>query len=316
MSDINRPLISFIVTCYNLPQYMIKECLDSITGLSLRKAEREIILIDDGSDTNPLESLKVERDDITYIRQKNSGLSSARNTGLRMATGKFIQFVDGDDRLIKEAYERCLDIVRYNNPDIVFFNSTDNDKIRMNYDLPEPTDGASYMRHNNIHAMAWGYVFNRRILGELRFTPGILHEDEEFTPQLILHADKVYSLDITAYYYRKRHDSITNNVNKRNIIKRLNDIERTIIHLDYLADIMPPADKSAMKRRVAQLTMDYVYNTARLTRSARQIEKRINRLETRGLFPLPNGKYTLKYTLFRHLSKNKAIRKILELSLK
>lgn len=316
MSDINRPLISFIVTCYNLPQYMIKECLDSITGLSLRKAEREIILIDDGSDTNPLESLKVERDDITYIRQKNSGLSSARNTGLRMATGKFIQFVDGDDRLIKEAYERCLDIVRYNNPDIVFFNSTDNDKIRMNYDLPEPTDGASYMRHNNIHAMAWGYVFNRRILGELRFTPGILHEDEEFTPQLILHADKVYSLDITAYYYRKRNDSITNNVNKRNIIKRLNDIERTIIHLDYLADIMPPADKSAMKRRVAQLTMDYVYNTARLTRSARQIEKRINRLETRGLFPLPDGKYTLKYTLFRHLSKNKAIRKILELSLK
>lgn len=316
MSDINRPLISFIVTCYNLPQYMIKECLDSITGLSLRKAEREIILIDDGSDTNPLESLKVERDDITYIRQKNSGLSSARNTGLRMATGKFIQFVDGDDRLIKEAYERCLDIVRYNNPDIVFFNSTDNDKIRMNYDLPEPTDGASYMRHNNIHAMAWGYVFNRRILGELRFTPGILHEDEEFTPQLILHADKVYSLDITAYYYRKRHDSITNNVNKRNIIKRLNDIERTIIHLDYLADIMPPADKSAMKRRVAQLTMDYVYNTARLTRSAKQIEKRINRLETRGLFPLPDGKYTLKYTLFRHLSKNKAIRRILELSLK
>lgn len=316
MSDINRPLISFIVTCYNLPQYMIKECLDSITGLSLRKAEREIILIDDGSDTNPLESLKVERDDITYIRQKNSGLSSARNTGLRMATGKFIQFVDGDDRLIKEAYERCLDIVRYNNPDIVLFNSTDNDKIRMNYDLPEPTDGASYMRHNNIHAMAWGYVFNRRILGELRFTSGILHEDEEFTPQLILHADKVYSLDITAYYYRKRHDSITNNVNKRNIIKRLNDIERTIIHLDYLADIMPPADKSAMKRRVAQLTMDYVYNTARLTRSARQIEKRINRLETRGLFPLPDGKYTLKYTLFRHLSKNKTIRKILELSLK
>lgn len=316
MSDINRPLISFIVTCYNLPQYMIKECLDSITGLSLRKVEREIILIDDGSDTNPLESLKVERDDITYIRQKNSGLSSARNTGLRMATGKFIQFVDGDDRLIKEAYERCLDIVRYNNPDIVLFNSTDNDKIRMNYDLPEPTDGASYMRHNNIHAMAWGYVFNRRILGELRFTPGILHEDEEFTPQLILHADKVYSLDITAYYYRKRHDSITNNVHKRNIIKRLNDIERTIIHLDYLADIMPPADKSAMKRRVAQLTMDYVYNTARLTRSAKQIEKRINRLETRGLFPLPDGKYTLKYTLFRHLSKNKAIRKILELSLK
>ena len=177
-------------------------------------------------------------------------------------------------------------------------------------------DGAHYMRHNNIHAVAWGYIFNRRILGNLRFTPGTLHEDEEFTPQLILHAEKVYSLNITAYYYRKRQGSITNNVNKRNIIKRLNDVERIITHLNYLADILPAGDKSAMKRRVAQLTMDYIYNTVVLTRSARQIEKRISRLEAKGLFPLPDANYTTKYTIFRHLSKNRILRKIFEITLK
>lgn len=312
MSDKKQPLVSFIVTCYNLPHDMVKECLDSIINLSLRKAEREIILIDDGSDTDPLASLNDERNEIMYIRQKNGGLSSARNTGLRMATGKYIQFVDGDDRLVTEAYERCLDVVRYNEPDLVLFDSTDSDKVRINYELPEPMDGAHYMRHNNIHAVAWGYIFNRRILGNLRFTPGTLHEDEEFTPQLILHAEKVYSLNITAYYYRKRQGSITNNVNKRNIIKRLNDVEQIITHLNYLADILPAGDKSAMKRRVAQLTMDYIYNTIVLTRSARQIEKRISRLETKGLFPLPDANYTTKYTIFRHLSKNRIIRMFLK----
>ena len=112
MSDKKQPLVSFIVTCYNLPHDMVKECLNSIINLSLRKAEREIILIDDGSDTDPLASLNDERNEIMYIRQKNGGLSSARNTGLRMATGKYIQFVDGDDRLDTMNRTWCFSIRR------------------------------------------------------------------------------------------------------------------------------------------------------------------------------------------------------------
>ena len=81
--------------------------------LSLNKREREIILVDDGSDLTPLNELIDLRDGIIYLRQANKGLSAARNLGLRMASGSYIQFVDGDDFLLQAPYEHCLDIMRY-----------------------------------------------------------------------------------------------------------------------------------------------------------------------------------------------------------
>lgn len=89
----NSPLVSFIITCRNLPVKQITECLDSITGLSLRTQEKEIIVIDDGSDVSIIDCLEKYRDEIIYVRQKKNGVSSARNLGLRMASGNFIQFI-------------------------------------------------------------------------------------------------------------------------------------------------------------------------------------------------------------------------------
>ena len=100
-----KPLLSFIVTCYNLPEDMVIECLDSILALSLRDKEREIIVVDDGSDVCLFNALNDYSQQIIYIRQPNQGLSVARNTGLQMASGEYIQFVDGDDYLISEIYE-------------------------------------------------------------------------------------------------------------------------------------------------------------------------------------------------------------------
>lgn len=97
----NSPLVSFIVTAYNLPQNMLRGCLDSIVALSLGRNEREIIVVDDGSDTFAINDLADYDRDIVYVRVPNGGVSVARNIGLRMATGRFVQFVDGDDMLVK-----------------------------------------------------------------------------------------------------------------------------------------------------------------------------------------------------------------------
>ena len=119
-----RPLISFIVTTYNLQPELLAECLDSIIALSLSDLEREVILVDDGSDIPAIMQLADYQDNIIYIRQSNRGLSEARNAGMRIATGKYIQFVDGDDKLLPTPYEHCVDIARYNDPDVVMFNFT------------------------------------------------------------------------------------------------------------------------------------------------------------------------------------------------
>lgn len=124
------PLVSFIITTYNLPLEYLVECLKSILQLSLNSREREIILVDDGSDISPINDLVEYQDDIIYIRQRNLGLSIARNTGLQNASGKYIQFVDGDDCLIQVGYEHCLDLLRYHNPDIVHFTSSNKHLIK------------------------------------------------------------------------------------------------------------------------------------------------------------------------------------------
>ena len=94
-----QPLVSFILTDYNLPTELLCEAIDSILRLSLQSAEREIIIVDDGSDdgsdSSPMNSLLKYGDDIIYLRQKNSGVSVARNTALAMAKGEYIQIIDG-----------------------------------------------------------------------------------------------------------------------------------------------------------------------------------------------------------------------------
>ena len=93
------------------------------------------------------------QDDIIYIRQRNQGLSIARNTGLQNASGKYIQFVDGDDCLIQVGYEHCLDLLRYHNPDIVHFTSSNKtfDK-EVPYQYSEPISGSAYLYNNNLRA--------------------------------------------------------------------------------------------------------------------------------------------------------------------
>lgn len=301
------PLVSFIVTCYDIPVWMLIECIESILTLSLRPAEREIIIIDDGSDISPINELSDYQNEIIYVRQKNKGLSEARNTGIRMASGQYLQFIDGDDKLIPPAYEHCLDIVRYNNePDMVLFDFSDNTPEQTTYTGEvKPLSGTEYMQHNNIRATAWGYIFRRAILGELRFTPGIYHEDEEFTPQLLLRAETVYPTLATAYIYRKRNGSIISSKTKRNIVKRLNDKKEVIFRLNDMTDRLPHNDRIAMQRRIAQLTMDYIYNVITQTHNRQYLDKQLDELHSAGLFPLPDKDYTKKYKWFRRMTSNK-----------
>ena len=109
-----KPLVSFIIAYYNLPIPMLCECIDSIIALSLLPSEREIIVVDDGSENSPMNALMRYGDNIIYIRQHNKGLSEARNVGIQMAKGSYLQFVDADDYLLKAPYSHCLELLRKN----------------------------------------------------------------------------------------------------------------------------------------------------------------------------------------------------------
>lgn len=307
------PLVTFIVAYYQLPVDMLCQCLDSLLALSLRRSEREIIVVDDGSKESPLPSLGKYLDDIVYIRQRNLGLSQARNRGLQAATGKYVQFVDGDDYLIQPPYEHCLDLVRYKSPDVVMFDFTDqtDEQTAATFNTDDLRSGTEYLSHHNLQATACCYLFRRAILGKLRFTPGIYHEDEEFTPQLLLRAESVCSTDAQAYFYRRRTQSITTDTNVRKTLKRLGDMQSVIKKLNLMADTLPTDERLALQRRVAQLTMDYIYNVIMQTRNRHYLERKLGELRRLGLFPLPDRDYTLKYKWFRRLTNSGAGIKLL-----
>ena len=306
MKTEEKPLVSFIITYYNEPVEMLRQCIESILGLSLSEAEREIVLVDDGSDVCPLNEIYDFIDRILYVRKRNGGISMARNLGLQTCSGRYIQFVDADDYLIRNAYEHCLDLVRYHNPDIVSFHFTNKHVAETPFVLPNAVSGAEYLRHNNLCGSACTYVFRSDLLHTLRFTPGILHEDEEFTPLLFLKAERIITTNAKAYFYRTRHNSITHQKeNKRHYLKRLADTELVIYHLQEKTKFLPEAERTALERRIAQLTMDYLYNTIRLTKDWKNLQERTARLYDHGLFPLPLQRYTKKYYLFARMSASK-----------
>ena len=239
--NIQAPLVSFIITTYNMPTEYLEECLKSILQLSLNAKEREIILVDDGSDICAINGLTEYLQDIIYLRQPNQGASVARNYGMMIAKGRFIQFVDGDDYLVQTAYEHCLDIVRYHQPDIVTFNYVKNRQTDTPpYELPTPISGTAYMSNHNLHGSACSYIFRSSIRGTLQFTPGIVYgEDEEFTPQLFLRAERIFKMETEAYYYRENPNSVTHQMDHEKITQKMDNSLEVILHLQKLLDKIP-----------------------------------------------------------------------------
>lgn len=304
-----QPVISFIIPVYNVEAELLRECIESVRSLALRPDEREIIVVDDGSQEDYAALLADYSDEIVLIQQPNSGVSAARNTGLDRATGKYIQFVDGDDKLIATVYKQVLDSAGQTSADLVTFDFTKDwqHEEAGHYKTSPAVSGCELMRRSNLHGAVWCFLFRKDIASDLRFTPGIAYgEDEEFTARLLLRADTVLCTPAKAYFYRQHEASAIHNTSVRRKLKRLNDAKTIISHLNTLAYSLPEEKRTALQRRVHQLTMDYLYNIIRLTRSRHCLNRRLTELRHIGLYPLPEHNYTRKYKWFSRLANSQA----------
>ncbi len=298
------PFISFIIPYYNVPLPLVEQCVRSITTLRLDEGESEIIVVDDGSSYSIKEELATICPDIVYIRQENSGPCAARNAGIEVARGEYIQFVDADDMLLGSVYAKCVEKARATGADLIMFSfSTDEAKSENDAEWSGETSGARYMTEHNLYSMVWGYLFRREILGSLRFFHSTYYEDEEFTPQLVVKAERMYFTRSAAYFYRLREGSFS--VASSNIGKRLDDVYRIICTLHTCSLQLRGTARKGMERRVAQLTMDYIFNLNRLLADRKARRSRIDQLRSCGFYPLPKADYTFKYTVFRLVANNK-----------
>lgn len=295
--------ISFIIPQYDKPVYMLRECISSIFALSLTDEEREVIIVDDGSIVPFDDALRGFGDRIKVVRQQNQGLSAARNTGIAVATGEYIQFVDSDDALLPDVYERVISKVREKQMDILMFRFTYGSAKPKDKKLSRCYVGWQFLLHKNLRAAVWCYIFRKDALGDLRFQPGIYHEDALFTPQLLMRVGSLYVLKEKAYFYRQGEGTIMSNRDEQHIQKRLNDSVFVLLELQRLADNMGGDRSKAMQRCIDQQTMAYIYTMMLLRRTPREIRQRINALKENRLYPLPLKPYTWKYLIFALLTR-------------
>lgn len=208
--------VSIIVPVYNVEKYL-RKCLDSLINQTLK--DIEIICINDGSTDKSLEILEEykNRDSrIILLNQENSGQSVARNRGIEIAKGEYLGFVDPDDWVDLDYYEKLYNAASTNDADIAvggiirvtgikkkkFLNFeketiTDNTNLKFELcDVPEK----SYV---------WNKIYKTEKLKEigLEFEKGIFYEDCIFTPQALFFLEKMVTVPNIYYYYLRRGNS-------------------------------------------------------------------------------------------------------------
>ncbi len=236
-----KPLISVIVPIYNVKLYL-EQCIDSIVNQTYTNLE--IILVDDGSTDGSgtiCDEYALADSRIKIIHKKNEGLVSARKAGIQNATGDYVTYVDGDDWLDKDAYESLLDSLDVKRPDIICYGMQENyadnivickNKIPCGYysGIKMEHEIYPYMLCNGqfyefgVIPNIWAKLIKRDILLSCQMEVNnqvTIGEDTVCTMAVFLNAKSCIFSDKTPYHYRKRMDSMTENMMGEREIKIL-----------------------------------------------------------------------------------------------
>ena len=237
MSEIK---VSIVVPVYNVEKY-IEKCIDSIVKQTYNNLE--LIIVNDGSKDNSEQIiLKKAKEDkrIKYIKKQNGGLSSARNVGIKAATGKYICFIDSDDWIDKKYVEVLVNTAEKNNSDMVICNIRniyDDGTIKENTEQIEKNEKIS--SHDALKLLFLGKNYRCHAVNKfcklslfkennIVFPEGKVYEDVFTTYKLILKS-KTISLrkEFLYFYLRNRAGSILSssfNEKRLNLLEALNEI--------------------------------------------------------------------------------------------
>lgn len=261
MDDIKkRPKVSIILPVYNVAPYL-RQSLDSIIAQTL--ADIEIICVDDGSTDDSgkiLDEYKEKDNRITVIHKRNAGTGAARNDGLKIATGECIGFVDPDDWILPNMYERLYNILQDKELDIVMFTpDVFNDQTQkhegflyfQDSNFPKILDDKIFNKDDispfSYPMCVWNKLYRKKLFDDnnIDFAEGLDFEDHKVIFKSLFTAKRIYFIREKLYVYRhSRQGSILSDNDTRmfdhikiydiveNILKETGNWEK--FHLDFL----------------------------------------------------------------------------------
>lgn len=210
-------LVSIIVPVYNVENYVLK-CLESIAKQSYQNIE--VIVVDDGSTDNSgkiCDDFKDKR--FKIFHKKNAGLSSARNFGIKKATGEILAFVDSDDSIKDDFIEKMFNALQ-----------DDIDIAVCGYNNERPTEETLtgkdatirlLTKQENLDLITWNKLYRKRLFldNNIWFPEGKKHEDSLTTYKLLSKSTKVRYISDSLYEYIERNDSIMGKGDKEEQLK-------------------------------------------------------------------------------------------------
>lgn len=208
--------ISIIVPVYNVAQFLC-QCVNSI--LKQTYSNLEIILVDDGSTDesgNLCDELALTDTRIKVIHKLNGGLSDARNAGLTIATGQYIGFVDSDDWISKDMYEKLYFNLCNTQADIsacgieMFWKDGSTKALTLHYDkvLGNTEAMTELIYERMLKQPVWYKLYKAELIKGCFFKKGKSHEDVFWTYQIIAKAKNICIFSDLLYHYRQRNNSI------------------------------------------------------------------------------------------------------------
>lgn len=200
-------ILTIIVPVYNVQKYL-QATLDSLKTAFADKNDVEIIFINDGStdcSQKILENNILKFSNALLIKQKNKGLSLARNIGLERAKGTYVWFVDSDDMVTIDSYSTIVNIVKQANYNIIGFDILEKDEKTSLCRLFPVVWEKYYLQRNCVHNIKKAFekiaicpvqrfLFKKSFLNDnqLEFYPNIYHEDRQFMVRALLYSNDIY----------------------------------------------------------------------------------------------------------------------------
>lgn len=299
-------LLSIVVPSHNDGAYLPR-CLSSLLDQDLDPSDYEVIVINDGSQDDSLQiavSFALDNSNIVIHSQENQGPSAARNAGIRLATGKYIWFVDSDDYIASNVLAGLVTLMDREQLQILAFGYSPvgpDDDIRrtsVNYRVSQDVDvisGMQYMASYNHPNTVWYYILNMGFLRDsgIRFEVGKLVEDAVFTANVMSAATRMAFVPIDVYRYVQRPGSAMRTRSAAHTIILLAGYEGVVFGLEELRQrlLMNGTASTAFVNRLVIRQQSFVFFLiARLIRSEVPIRptlpEALERLRAIDMYPM------------------------------
>lgn len=247
--------ISVVLPVYNVENYLVKS-INSV--LNQTYANIEIILVDDGSfDNSPAICDKFAMEDkrIVVIHKENGGLSDARNAGTKIATGKYITYIDSDDTVQLDYVEYLYSLIQKYSCDMSLCTHTvvyENGKKCPYGDGTEEVLNAQeclsrMLYHETIDTSAWAKMYRTDIAKGILYPKGKLFEDIGTTYRFFIKSKKIACGYKSKYFYMLRKNSIVSskfNPHKLDLLEMTDGMAREVTRL------YPELESATLRRRV------------------------------------------------------------------